>query len=230
MELLIPSHPSLDGEGTSESTWLAWHGLSEVPRWDPVPASSGRVIVVAPHPDDEILGAGGTVAQLVARGAEHIAVAVTDGEASHPMRGHELGRTRPLESDAAATRLGISAAMTHRLGQPDGGVKGLPVPVSSETSSAQATSYPRLGRAMDTQTTPRWDSVLELRVPHEAPHCCATWSGPGTGPSRIKCPGGGREGSTSLRTWSKPSARRCSAFEHSLKGMTRSWRRKCWPG
>jgi LmbE family N-acetylglucosaminyl deacetylase len=122
MELLITSQPSLDGEGTPESTWLSWRGFSEVPGWDPVPASSGRVIVVAPHPDDEILGAGGTVARLVRRGAEHVAVAVTDGEASHPMRAPELRRTRPIESNAAASRLGISPATAYRLGQPDGGV------------------------------------------------------------------------------------------------------------
>jgi LmbE family N-acetylglucosaminyl deacetylase len=120
---LIPSPPSLDGEGTSESTWLSWRGLSEVRRWDPVPSTSGRVIVIAPHPDDEILGAGGTVARMVASGAEHVAVAVTDGEASHPEQSLELRRTRPLESVAAATKLGISPAMTYRLGQPDGHVE-----------------------------------------------------------------------------------------------------------
>jgi LmbE family N-acetylglucosaminyl deacetylase len=125
MELVLPSQPSLNGEGTSESTWLAWRGLSKVPRWDPVPLSSGRVIVVAPHPDDEVLGVGGTVARMVARGAEHVAVAVTDGEASHPGRAFELRRTRPLESEAAATRLGISPTMTYRLGQPDGNVEDL---------------------------------------------------------------------------------------------------------
>jgi LmbE family N-acetylglucosaminyl deacetylase len=127
MDLLIPSEPSLEGEGTSESTWLTWRDLSEVSRWDPVPVSSGRVIVVAPHPDDEILGAGGTVARMVALGVEHLAVAVTDGEASHPKRAVELRRTRPFESHAAANRLGISPAKTYMLGQPDGGVEALPL-------------------------------------------------------------------------------------------------------
>jgi LmbE family N-acetylglucosaminyl deacetylase len=80
------------------------------------------VIVVAPHPDDEVLGVGGTVALLAGAGAEVIAVAVTDGEASHPQRRAELRVTRPRESAAAAAVLGTTPSVTHRLGLPDGGV------------------------------------------------------------------------------------------------------------
>ncbi|MFB0612644.1 PIG-L deacetylase family protein [Aurantiacibacter poecillastricola] len=41
-------------------------------------AQMGRVLVIAPHPDDEILGCGGTMARLLAAGHEvHVVVATT---------------------------------------------------------------------------------------------------------------------------------------------------------
>ena len=40
--------------------------------------------MVAAHPDDEVLGVGGTMAILAAAGARLRLIAVTDGEASHP--------------------------------------------------------------------------------------------------------------------------------------------------
>jgi LmbE family N-acetylglucosaminyl deacetylase len=127
VDLLSPVNPDLTGAGTADAMWLAWPLLSELPRWSPVPGSSGRVVVVAPHPDDEILGAGGTVARLVAAGAQHVAIAVTDGEASHPGRTVQLRKTRPGESEAAACVLGTNPTVIHRLGLPDGGVQALPV-------------------------------------------------------------------------------------------------------
>jgi hypothetical protein len=38
-----------------------------------------RVLVIAPHPDDEVLGAGGTVARLSAAGTEVVVAIVTKG-------------------------------------------------------------------------------------------------------------------------------------------------------
>ena len=105
----------LEGAGTPESVWLAAPSLRTAKRWRPVLPRSGRVVVVAPHPDDEILGAGGTVARLMSLGAHHVAVAVTDGEASHHGRAPELREVRPAESFAAAQALGIVPDVTHRL-------------------------------------------------------------------------------------------------------------------
>ncbi len=38
-----------------------------------------RVVVLAPHPDDEVFGCGGTLAQMAATGAEIEIIVFTDG-------------------------------------------------------------------------------------------------------------------------------------------------------
>jgi LmbE family N-acetylglucosaminyl deacetylase len=112
----------LDGPGTAEEVWQACEELRRVAPWTPAAPSWRRAVVVAPHPDDEILGVGGTMALLAAAGAEIHLVAVTDGEASHPGRQDELRLRRRRESADAAQRLGVSPSRTHRLGHPDGGI------------------------------------------------------------------------------------------------------------
>ena len=63
-------------------------------------------MVVAPHPDDEVLGVGGLLATLAAAGVPVDLLAVTDGDASHPgsptLAPAELARLRRNESDARA--------------------------------------------------------------------------------------------------------------------------------
>jgi LmbE family N-acetylglucosaminyl deacetylase len=114
---------SLDGPGTDESVWLACAELRHLDRGPVEPPGSGRVVVVAPHPDDEVLGAGGTTAALAAQGAKVILVAVTDGEASAPERAQELRNVRPRESARAAARLGTTPHVTHSLRLPDSRVR-----------------------------------------------------------------------------------------------------------
>ena len=72
----------IDRPGTAEEAWDEWAGLQHLPAADPLDWPS--VVIVAAHPDDEVLGAGGTMAMLAAAGARLRLVAVTDGEASHP--------------------------------------------------------------------------------------------------------------------------------------------------
>lgn len=70
-----------------------------------------RLVVVAPHPDDEILACGGLLASFRGREHELLLISVTDGEASHPGSAqwteHRLRRQRPLESRHALQRLGL---------------------------------------------------------------------------------------------------------------------------
>ena len=45
------------------------------------PSTLGRVLVVAPHPDDESLGCGGTIARLTGQSGTVQIAMVTDGRA-----------------------------------------------------------------------------------------------------------------------------------------------------
>lgn len=43
-----------------------------------------RLVIVAPHPDDETLGCGLLIAAAVRAGVRVAVIALTDGQASHP--------------------------------------------------------------------------------------------------------------------------------------------------
>lgn len=91
-----------------------------------LPAASGAVLVLAPHPDDESLGCGGLLAALAEAGRPARVVVVSDGAASHPnSRTHPPDRLRALrrqETSAALAELGFGAECLAFLGLPDGGV------------------------------------------------------------------------------------------------------------
>lgn len=121
---------AIRGQGTTEAEWKGWSGLPAIRRIDAdelVPPGA-RAVVVAPHPDDEILSVGGLLAQLARTGAPVRVIAVTDGTASH--RGssqwppERLVRERPRESRMALSCLGIDVEPV-RLGLPDGGLQEL---------------------------------------------------------------------------------------------------------
>lgn len=46
------------------------------------PAPYGRVLVLAPHPDDEVFGCGGAIMQHLAQGDEVTVIILTDGRAA----------------------------------------------------------------------------------------------------------------------------------------------------
>ncbi len=88
-------------------------------RAEQVVASS--VLVLAPHPDDEVLGCGGLVAQLAARGAAVRVLFLTDGGGGvAPAERSEYVATRRREAAAVADLLGL-AGVEH-LDLPDGGL------------------------------------------------------------------------------------------------------------
>lgn len=118
---------SIAGDGTPESVWLPFlAGLA------PFPLPAGPVTLVAPHPDDEVLAAGGLLARLAAAGADVHVVSVTDGEASNPggsVPPAELAARRVAETTAALAALGVHRRT--RLRQPDGGAAALENPVAA---------------------------------------------------------------------------------------------------
>ncbi|MFI1808259.1 PIG-L deacetylase family protein [Streptomyces californicus] len=111
----------IQAPGTPEAAWQAWPGWQDLP--EAALDSVGRVVVVAAHPDDEVLGFGGALALLAASGTEVTVVAVTDGEGSHPdsdlVTAPELVRLRTAETRAALAELGAADATVVRLRVPD---------------------------------------------------------------------------------------------------------------
>lgn len=83
-----------------------------------------RVLAIAPHPDDETIGCGGTLARLAAAGAHIEVVLVTDGGATltSPRTTSVVRSRRRLEAVAACSILGLDAPRC--LGLPDGDVPG----------------------------------------------------------------------------------------------------------
>jgi len=87
---LQPFNPA--DAGTPETAWLQL--LQGVKEWAP---RRGPLIVAAPHPDDEVLGAGGLISSWAAAGQSVTILSVTDGEASDPARrGLDLIRRKEL--------------------------------------------------------------------------------------------------------------------------------------
>jgi N-acetylglucosamine malate deacetylase 1 len=92
--------------------------------------SFDRVLVVAPHPDDESLGCGGTMALLSDRGASVTTLTATDGDATQgsSLPPEEIGRLRRAEAQRAAEAVGASPRF---LGLPDGGLAEHPRELAS---------------------------------------------------------------------------------------------------
>ncbi|MFD4543001.1 PIG-L deacetylase family protein [Streptomyces bauhiniae] len=114
----------IQAPGTDEREWRAWDGWDRMPEY--ALPTAGRVVVVAAHPDDEVLGVGGTLARLAAAGVALTVVSVTDGEGSHPgstrLTPDRLAELRAAELCDALAELGARQAEVVRLRLPDTGV------------------------------------------------------------------------------------------------------------
>jgi LmbE family N-acetylglucosaminyl deacetylase len=97
-----------------------------------------RVLVFAPHPDDEVLGCGGLIQQAAAAGAQVRVVFVTDGDNNPwPQRYVERrwsidkgcrqrwGARRRVEAVRSVKTLGLRADAAVFFGLPDQGLTGL---------------------------------------------------------------------------------------------------------
>jgi LmbE family N-acetylglucosaminyl deacetylase/SAM-dependent methyltransferase len=111
--------------GTPESVWTeVWlPGLPETTLRD----DTSRLVVLAPHPDDETLGAGALIALAARRGVDVHVVIASDGEASHPRsRTHDRARLAGLRRAEVAGALHLLAprATVEFLGLPDSALAG----------------------------------------------------------------------------------------------------------
>jgi len=125
--------------------------------------SHERLVVVAPHPDDETLGAGGLIQRVLAGGGTVRVVLVTAGDGYVEAVVHETGEPRPRPAEYVAygeRRLrearraldalgGHAIRAEHLLGFPDGGLQPLLTahwrrahPELSPTTGAVRPPYP----------------------------------------------------------------------------------------
>jgi LmbE family N-acetylglucosaminyl deacetylase len=86
------------------------------------PEMFGRTLVIAPHPDDEVLGVGGTIARLASAGNEVYVAVVTEGKA--PAFSRELVASVQAEARQAHALLGVTETFW----------LGLPAAALSETA------------------------------------------------------------------------------------------------
>ena len=102
------------------------------------PAGGGGILVVAPHPDDEVLGCGGVMQHAVAEGVEITVALMTNGDASElavifgdrqlplsPEAYRRLGERRQGETLQAVGSLGVPADHVRFLGYPNGGLTAM---------------------------------------------------------------------------------------------------------
>jgi LmbE family N-acetylglucosaminyl deacetylase len=118
-----------------------------------------RLLVIAPHPDDEVLGAGGLMQRVKATGGTVRVVYLTDGD-GYPEGVKEedhveaptakdylgYGKQRRREAHAALVRLGLGDAFQTFLGFPDGGLCRLTREYWSDRRAAYRSPYTRLNR------------------------------------------------------------------------------------
>ncbi|MGW4097544.1 PIG-L deacetylase family protein [Mycobacterium sp. NPDC004974] len=108
--------------GTPGHAWTTWdRSFRELDL-----ATCPALVVVAPHPDDETLGFGATMALLAERGIDVRVVSVSDGGAADedlsPFDRIRLERTRSTELRKAARILGVGEPVN--LALPDGELTG----------------------------------------------------------------------------------------------------------
>lgn len=103
-----------------------------------------KVLVLAPHPDDEVFGCGGALAGLAARGASIDVLLVTDGAAgaSDEASRRAIAARRADESRAALALLGGGAV--HEGGLPDRGLGARAKELEDLVASWLARSSPDL--------------------------------------------------------------------------------------
>ena len=84
-----------------------------------------ELLVVAPHPDDEVIGCAGLIQHVQDAGGRATVVVMSDGAASHPgskqYPPERLRAARRRESLRALAHIGVGEDRVHFMNHPDGG-------------------------------------------------------------------------------------------------------------
>jgi LmbE family N-acetylglucosaminyl deacetylase len=145
---------------------------AELPAPQLVIDNGERLLVVAPHPDDEMIAAAGLIQRVMERGGTVRVVFVTAGDGYVEAVVHETGELRPraaqyvaygkrrwLEAHRAARALGGKGIALELLGYPDGGLDDL------------LTKHSNRGHPEQSQTTeakdPPYADAVEPDVPYD---------------------------------------------------------------
>ncbi|MBO0596719.1 PIG-L family deacetylase [Nesterenkonia sp. E16_7] len=135
---------ALDRYDAGISEW----GIGEVDpegRW--IPHDLPGLLVLAPHPDDEILGAAALIAAALRSGSPVQILAASDGTGSHPPQAispERLAEIRTAESEAALEELrcltpgpgGSGSLQRQRLRLPDGALTDHRAPLTAAIGAA----------------------------------------------------------------------------------------------
>lgn len=102
-----------EGRRGPAQIWNSAPQLAQIPAIHPhslVPPGA-RVVIIAPHPGDEVLACGGLLQRLSTLEHPILLISITDGSASHPgsnvWPASRLSVVRPQESVEALRRLGM---------------------------------------------------------------------------------------------------------------------------
>lgn len=126
-----------------------------------VPEFIGSLLVLAPHPDDETIAAGGLLRAVARAGGRVRVVVLSDGAASHPgsaVRPATLAALRRTETLSAMARLGVPGRFIHFCDFSDG---------SGPEWASDPSGLSRLSAA----TAGAWDAVcLPSQLDHHPDH------------------------------------------------------------
>ncbi|MGQ9753127.1 MAG: PIG-L deacetylase family protein [Thermaceae bacterium] len=153
--------------------------VRRIPLWGP---KAERLLVLAPHPDDEVLAAGGQMYETLRRGGQVRVVYLTSGD------GFDLATTSPLnpkalrqlalrrmeEAREGAKALGLSPSDLYFLGFPDQGLYDLLtahylLPYKSPHTRLSRVAYPGCYRPDLPYTGRALEEVLEELIREFAP-------------------------------------------------------------
>jgi LmbE family N-acetylglucosaminyl deacetylase len=152
--------PSLDAHATVQGQRTARRQPRPAPAILEVPEAT-RLLVVAPHPDDEMLAAGGLMQRVLETGGTVRVVYLTDGDGypegvqaedhvraptASAYRGYGRQRRREARAALAALGFGPSRYSYTFLSFPDGGLCKLTRTYWSERRAAYRSPYTRLDR------------------------------------------------------------------------------------